>query len=290
MRQASATAQAFLASRAPGFYADLFTVTLMDGTIFRWTSFDISITYAGTTWLAQGPMLERSAISVRNTIEVPDLRVTLLALDNDFIGGTNIKTQIHNGEFDGARLRLDRLPMTFPGDTSLGPPITMFGGRVGKADITATGAQLLVKGDVVIMNQYAPRNVFQSSCLWTFCDLGCKLLEANFTDHDTVAAGSTVSFIAWSIPSSNPKIYVHGKITFTGGVLNGESRSIVVCNAAGIIVSYPFLLPPAVGDPFAILRGCDKTLSTGSDQDCTAYNNTQHFRAFPFIPQPEYGL
>ena len=53
------------------------------------------ITYGGNTWIAQSPNLARSSISVRNTVEVPELKVILSALDNDFVGGSNIKQLIH---------------------------------------------------------------------------------------------------------------------------------------------------------------------------------------------------
>jgi hypothetical protein len=195
-RTLSAAAQTYLASGAPCFPADLFTLTLVGGApVYRWTSTDIPITYGGNTWLAQAPNLERSAISVRNTVEVPELKVILSALDNDFVGGSNIKQAIHQGALDGARMRLDRLPMPAPGNTSLGPPTLMFDGRVGQVQITSTGAVIQVKGDIVVMNQYAPRNIFQTSCQWTFCDAGCTLSEARFSDTYTVGANPTIGFL-----------------------------------------------------------------------------------------------
>src|SRR5271169_6310178 len=110
MRPISSAAQAYLASQAPVFPADLFTLTLIGGSpVYYWTSTDIPITYGGITYVAQSPNLVRSSISVRNTVEVPELKVMLSALDNDFVGGSNIKQLIHEGALDGARLKLERL-------------------------------------------------------------------------------------------------------------------------------------------------------------------------------------
>jgi hypothetical protein len=104
--------------------------------------------------VAQRPNLARSSISVRNTVEVPELKVILSALDDDFVGGSNIKQLIHEAALDGARLKLERLVMPTAGNTSLGPPTVMFDGRVGQVQITATGAVIQVKGDVVIESSY----------------------------------------------------------------------------------------------------------------------------------------
>src|SRR6516162_1149400 len=126
-RVISAAAAAYLVSGAPLFPADLFTLTFVGGSpVYRWTLTDIPITYGGNTWLAQAPNLQRSSITVRNTVEVPEMKVLLFALDNDFVGGSNIKQLIHEGELDGARLKLERLAMPTPGDTSLGPPTVIF--------------------------------------------------------------------------------------------------------------------------------------------------------------------
>jgi uncharacterized phage protein (TIGR02218 family) len=293
MRPISAAAQAYLASSAGAFPADLFTLTLIGGSpVYRWTSTDIQISYGGFTWLAQSPNLSRSALSVRNTVEVPELKVTLSAFDTDFVGGSNIKQQIHEGALDGARLKLERLPMPAPGDTSLGPPTLMFDGRVGQVQLTSTGAVLQVKGDIVIMNQYAPRNIFQTSCQWTFCDAGCTLSEASFTFGYTVGGATpTISFVPWSGPPGFPAAYVFGKITMTSGINSGQVRMIRNADSSGITVSYPFFNVCAAGDTFQALEGCDKSLNAaGSIQSCQSYSNTAHFRGFPYVPPPQFSV
>jgi uncharacterized phage protein (TIGR02218 family) len=282
MRQASDAAKAFFASRAAGFYADLFTLTLKGGSVLRWTSLDIDVTWGGNTWLAQSPNLERSALSIRNTAETPKLEIMLSAIDTDFVGGSNVKTAIWQGAFDGARMELDRLPMTFPGDTSLGPPITLYAGRIGEIELTAVGAKITVCGDVVIMTQYAPRNVFQSGCQHTFCDAGCTLLASNFTVAGAVGAGSSRSFIAWGGAGT---IYRGGFITFISGANAGQIRSIRDADSSGLFLVYPLYVDPVAGDAFTAIRGCDKTLAT-----CTGdFGNQLHYRGFPFVPDASYA-
>jgi hypothetical protein len=286
----------------PYVMADLYTITLNDGsTVYRWTDFDQTLTYAygGQVFLAQGPLLHRSRLGVKNTVEVPELTIKLAALDTDFIGGLSVKTQIHNGYFDGATVALDRIYMTTPGDTTLGVvgaytsgsplllPGGMFSGRMSGAKITAVGAELTVKGANVLMNQMIPRNLYQLPCLHTFCDAGCTLVKATYTTTNTVGASPTVMLIPWGSVPGTPSIYTLGKITFTSGPAIGQIRTIKNASAAGLLLQYPLYNLPIAGDTFSVLQGCDKTYNSGSGQSCSDRSNTQHFRGFPFIPTSE---
>jgi hypothetical protein len=290
-RSASPACIATLYSRIVLYKADLFTITLLNGSVYDWTDFDQPVSYGGTTWLNQGPLLQRNRLGVKQTVEVPELEIQLSALDTDFIGGIGIKTALHNGVFDGATVLLQRLPMPVPGDISLGPPIVMFGGRMSSAQIDALGAVLLVKGANVLMNQYVPRNQFQASDNHNFCDAGCTLLASTLTLTASACAGGTTNrIIQWSGPPANQALYGLGKITMTSGPASGQIRSVAGVGAGAIVLSYPLYDTPAPGDTFSIMRGCDKTFNSGSGQSCTDYSNTQHYRGFPFIPPAETAI
>ncbi len=216
--------------------------------------------------------------------------IKLSALDTDFVGGINVKTNLHNGGLDGATVRLDRAFMPAPLDMSLGTPPLMFSGRMSQAKITAVGAELTIKGDNVLMNQYVPRNQYQGACIHAFCDAGCTLAASSFTTTHTVGASPTKLLIPWGSVPAAPGIYELGKITFTSGPAIGQVRTVRFADASGIILTYPLYNLPIAGDAFSILKGCDKTFSSGSGQSCTDYANTQHWRAFPFIPVVETAV
>ncbi len=278
MRHSTLAQRTFFASREPGLRADLFTLELADGVFHRWTSADVPITFSGRTWRAQSPNLELVSLTVRNSTEVPTLELKLSALDHDFAGGNNIKRAIHEGDFDGARLHYQMLPMQAPGDMSLAPPISLFDGRIGEIDVSATGATLKVRGDVVVMSQYAPRNIYQSSCQHRFCDPGCTLNAASFTTGGAVGGGSNKSVINLG---GNP-LARFGTITFTTGANAGHKRQIIDANGT---LAYPLWFDPQPGDLFELFLGCDKLLKTC---DLT-YNNRLHFRGFPAIPDASYA-
>jgi hypothetical protein len=294
--------------KIPFYKADLYTVTLRDRTtIYRWTDFDRTIRLIGTgaieyDFLAQGPCLQRTQLGVKNTVEVPELTITLAALDTDFVGGQSIKTQLHNGFFDGATIWLDRTlfaqaPVINTGTVSgvfggngSDPAGNLFAGRMSTAKITGVGAQLTVKGANVLMNQYVPRNEYQLPCVHNFCDPGCTLAAATFTTTNTAGAGSTRAIVKWGTVPGAPNVYTYGKVTMTSGVAIGQVRTVKFSSAAGLVLQYPFYNTPATGDTYSILKGCDKAFESGSGQSCTDYANTQNYRGFEFIPTADTAI
>lgn len=306
MRTVGGATATLIGAKIPFVKADLFTITLLSGTIFRWTDFDQDIALVGFSatyhFLAQGPCLQRTQLGVKKTVEVPELVIKLSALDTDFVGGLNIKTQLHNGYFDGATVFLDRCFMALPlptpvtatgvigGGSGLDPVGGLFAGRMSQAKITAVGAELTVKGANVLMNQYVPRNAYQVPCIHTFCDPGCTLLAATFTSANSAAAGSTNRVLQWGTVPGNPSNYRFGKIAMTGGAASGQIRTIKSASAAGIVLQYPLYNTPAPGDTFNAMKGCSKGFNDGSGQDCTTYANTQNYRGFEFTPTADNAL
>jgi hypothetical protein len=318
MRVVPTALQELLAAMVPMWKADLFTITLANGTIYRWTDLDVNINLLGYEsvpylFYAQGPLLQRSRLGVKNTVEVPEMVIKLSALDTDFVGGLGIKQQLHNGLFDGATVFLDRTFMvTKPsgplveGQTmsvtgliggtgayaGINPTGGLFAGRMSQAKITAVGAELTVKGANVLMNQYVPRNSYQVQCLHTFCDAGCTLSEATFTNNNTCAAGTTNRVLQWGTVPGNPAVFTFGKITMTSGAAIGQIRTIKVASAAGITLQYPLYNTPATSDTFAAVQGCSKGYgdNPASGQDCTSYSNTLHFRGFPYVPTADSAI
>jgi uncharacterized phage protein (TIGR02218 family) len=287
LRPCSPALAAALAGGAPLWAADLFQFTLIDGvTNFYWSSWDggAGIAWNGNTYVSQSPWLTRSKWSLTNTMEVPSLEIVLRAGDGGFAGGAQIKQQIHNGLFDGAGVFLSRAYMTAPGSTAALGALPLFGGVV--AEITIAGARVTIaaKGKNNLLDQYAPRNVYQAGCSHNFCDVNCTLNAATFTTGYAVGAGATAAFVPWSgAAPANAALYANGQIRFTSGPCSGQSRTIMNGNGAGLNLAYPLYEMPNAGDSFTALQGCDKTLATCR----TVYNNLQHRRAFDFVPPPD---
>jgi hypothetical protein len=299
MRQVNAALQAFLASRAPFVSADLFLITLQDGTVYTWTSFDQDLlvppyTYAGR----KVPLIDRSKWGVKNTIDVPEMDIQVYSNGADMPDGSNLKLAIHNGLFDYATVLLSRIFMQTPGDTSLGA-VPLFSGSVAGIELNALGFKMTVKGANVQLAQYMPRNQYQLSCIHSVYDAGCAPdpgqpgggpSRAANTVVNSAGAGCTKSFITWggAVPA-NPTQFALGYLTFTSGANVGATRTIPAggaANLAGLSVIYPFYDVPAEGDTFEVVYGCNRTYGGG----CAFFNNKNHFRAFKFVPPAEFGV
>lgn len=289
LRPASAALEAAFASGVPLWEADLFVFTLADGvTQYHWTSWDSDLRVGGILYSSRAPWLESSDWSVTNTLEVPTCTITLTSLNDNFAGSGSIKTQIHNGLFDGASFLLSEAYMETPGAVDALGAVPVFGGKVGAIDLIGTQATITGKGKVNDLDQYVPRNLFQIGCNHAFCDAGCTLNRAAHTANFAVgrAPSPSAAFIPWATAPGNPAIYNLGTLAITSGAGAGQRRTIESSTSQGLILAYPLAIVPAIGDDFSAFEGCDKTFNSGSAQSCAARNNTQHYRGYEFVPPP----
>jgi uncharacterized phage protein (TIGR02218 family) len=289
--------KAFLASRQPFDVADCFTYFLASGAIIRFTTYDKPLTCSGVTWAAPsatGWKISRNRLGVKNTVEIPELELRLSAENTVLFNGQNIKQQIHNGVFDGARVQLDRAFMPTPGNIEFGT-VLLFNGRQCGAVIDAEGITLTAKGDNVLMNQQAPRNLYQTNCLHTFCDSGCTLLESAYSFTGQICSpGSWASALVWTVPAGfTASQFTQGKVTMTSGAAIGQVRTVRLAAGIALTLTYPLYDAPAPGDTFTILLGCDRQQNSCQTRTPVAggtVNNIQHYRGYPYVPQAEIAV
>ena len=270
--------------------ADLFAFTLLDGSVHYWTSWDRDLTFQGQVYTSRSPWVECTDWDVSNTMEIPELKVYLRALNTAFDGGASIKTQIHNGLFDGCVVLMSTAYMVAP--PVILDTVALFGGKTAGVNIAGATVTIDVRGKNNDLDQFAPRNLFQIGCKHGFCDANCTLLKASFTASFAAGAGGlTSSFIPWSgAAPGNATNYQGGEITMTSGEASGQTRTVAQATSAGLALAYPLYETPAPGDTFSAFQGCDKSYKSGSGQSCTDRANTQHYRGFEFVPPPNSAI
>lgn len=234
---------------------------------------EITLTVGGFTVPVANPGAEQGVVYWTNTLGAIRARTgSVTGLDGIyyFDGGVSVQSTAYQ-----------YIPVPHPG-------VRLFGGSVANIDIAGNEATINVKGKSNLLDQYAPRNLYQLGCEHAFCDQGCTLARENFTANYTVGSGSggpTRTFIPWNgAAPGNAASYRYGTATFTSGVCAGQSRAVRLGDSTGLTLIHPLIGTPAIGDHFIAFEGCDKQLNSGSGQDCTARSNTQHWRAFPFVP------
>ena len=290
MKAADPALVSFLLSKQPFWTAALFTFQLRDGDLLKFTSTDVPITYGSDTWLPVGPLIQRTRWNAKNTLEVPSLDVTILTTGSDYAEG-NLKTLLHQGYFDGCLLNLRRAFMPTMANTVYGTPL-LFSGKTGEIKIGSRGAKITFKGLNIRMQQYMPKNRYESGCIHNLYDAGCGADRASFTITNTIGSGSDITNITWGSPPGLDTVYLNnlglGTLTITSGEDVGTSRTIDSADPFAIHLAYPLLAPPSPGDSISMVYGCDKTRD--GTHGCGFFHQISHYRGFRFIPQAEQGL
>lgn len=284
MKAASPALIALLSSANQFIMADLYTITLVGGSILRYSAASTTISANGYTF-ALGPKFERSKTKVVIGTQVDELEVRIYTDPTDLVGGVPFLQAAWQGQLDGALLQLERAFMPTYGDTSPGT-VVLFAGRVSDIDCTRTGIDLKCRSHLELLNIQMPRRLWQSSCTHTFGDPMCQFDRSSMQLTFAAEPGSTQAQVATSVDPTPANLYVQGTIVGVTGANAGSSRTVANMGSGWVSVKLPFLSSVVIGDQFQLLPGCDRTLAT-----CTnVFNNAIHFGGFPFIPTPETAV
>ncbi|WP_347473473.1 DUF2163 domain-containing protein (plasmid) [Acinetobacter thermotolerans] len=266
--------------------ADLYTITTVQGDVYRYTNYDFDLVVAGETYHSDGPIISRDGISMSLGIEVDSLSISIDVTDDQLWNEINIAKAFHNGQLDGARFKLERIFMdeATPTDTSAGA-IKLFEGRIIEPELDRNSIQASVASDLDELNVQMPRNLYQPSCTNTLFDTACGLLRQNFMVQTTIETGSTAARILCQV--NQPQgWFTQGVIEFLEGGNAGLKRTIRMHESGALLLTLPLLEAPQAGQRIKVYPGCDKRLETCQNR----FNNFARFRGAPFIPVPETAV
>jgi len=283
MKPASAALVALLAGSEQFIMADLYTLTLVGGSILRYSAAPTAISANGHTFVL-GPKFERSRTKVVIGTQVDELEVRVYPEPTDLIGDLLFLEAAWQGQFDGALLRLERAFMPTYGDTSSGT-VVLFAGRISDIDCSRTGVELKCRSHLELLNIQIPRRLWQASCTHVFGGPMCHFNRESLSITFAAGTASTQTVITNAPTSVTP--FVLGTIKGISGSNAGLSRTVAAFVSGGTVtVKLAFLLPVAAGDHFQLLPGCDRTMATCRN----VFNNEANFGGFPFIPTPETAV
>jgi uncharacterized phage protein (TIGR02218 family) len=284
MRAASPALIALLASSDRFIMADLYTITLVGGSVLRYSAAP-TVLFANGYTFALGPKFERTKTKIVIGTQVDELEVNIYTEPTDLIGGLPFLQAAWQGELDGALLQLERAFMATYGDTSPGT-VVLFAGRISDIDCTRTGIDVKCRSHLELLNIQMPRRLWQSSCTHTLGDAMCQFDRSNLQATFSAGPGSSEAQIATSVSPTPPNLYIQGTVIGVTGANAGSSRTVANMSGVWVYVRLAFLSPILPGDQFQLLPGCDRTLST-----CTnLFNNVIHYGGFPYIPTPETAV
>lgn len=276
--------------------ADIYTITLADGTVLRYCGGDQDLTVNGLLFTAggqTGPYFDRkenkATCHQKLGLQADTLTVDVIPGTAQVLGAPFL-TAVQAGTFDGAEVLLEKVFMPTWGDTRRGT-VRWFLGRIAEIDGGRSVLTMVVNSHLELLNQQMPRNLVQVGCVNNLGDGTCGVNLASYMTTGSILSGSTQMGLNASITArggvSDASVYNQGTIGFTSGALNGLSatvRAAVFGSPSTIGMLGPLPSAPAAGDTFNLYFGCNKSLTDGNG--CPKFGNTARFRGFPFVPQP----
>lgn len=266
--------------------ADLYTITTVQGDVYRYTNYDFDLNVAGHNYSCKGPIISREGISLSLGVEVDKLNVSISVTNEQTFEGIRVVQVFHNGQMDGARFKLERIFLNpnDPRNTSAGA-VLLFEGRLIEPKLDRNRVEVSVASDLDDLAIQMPRNLYQPSCNNTLFDSACALRRENYVVNTVIETGSTASRILCSL--SQPQgWFTQGVIEFLDGGNAGLKRTVRLHESGALLLTLPLLEAPQNGQRIKVYPGCDKRLETCINR----FSNKDHFRGAPYIPVPETAV
>lgn len=268
--------------------ADLYTITLQNGTVMYYTSAQSNITYGGHTFLAayldSAPGFARGSTKCAVGLESDDLEVDILFDTTTQLSGQNPAAFVAAGGLDNAVLKLDKALAPDWSNPVVNGVVNLFTGYVGETRIEQGKIALTVSSRVKVLNTSFPRNYFLPQDNNALFSAASGLTQSTYAVNGTVAAGSSRTAFTSNCTQADGWFALGSVVWKTGANAGLTSFVKAYANASGAFtLVYPLAAQPAAGDTFTAYPGYDRTQATCQ----TKFNNLAHFRGFPYVPTPE---
>lgn len=288
MKSASPELITLLSTQRQFWMCDLYTFTLVDGTVLRFTSADIDVTVGTNTFLHTGPLIKRSRTRQSIGTSVDQLDLSISADVATLLSGLPWLQAISNGALDGATVELERAFAASAADAMAGNiagTLVQFPGRGSDTSVESLTAREIVRSFMELLNTQLPRNLYQPPCGNTLYDTACGVSRAAFAAFSAVASGSTRQVLNCALANAAGYFDI-GEIVMTSGQNLGVIRTVKTYAPGVVNLAYPLPKPVTVGDSFTIYPGCDRREVTCD----TRFGNKPRFRGTPYVPVPETAL
>lgn len=285
MKTVSAGFKTMLQTSQSLMVADLYTLTLLSGTVLYYTDAPINITFGGNTFLAaqldSAPGFARGPTKTAIGLQVETLEVDILYDGGTLIMGTTPGAFANAGGFDGATLKVDKFLTPSLTDTTRGI-VNLFTGVVSDISAGSGKVTLNVSSGLVYLNAAFPRNYFMPQDNNALFDANTGLTKSAWAVTASTTSSTKTTITATSLTQA-ADWFALGYVVITSGVNAGLTRSVKAFSGGVLTLLYPLPNPCAAGDTFTTYPGYDRTQA----QATTKFGMLSRFRGFPFVPTPE---
>lgn len=268
-----ATSSAFLTNlRRPNVGLCLcWKLTLLDGTVQRYTNHDKPLTYGADLYKQTGAF-NASALTNRDGLSVDNLTITAITT-NDIP-----EEELLAGKYDGAMISIYLAQWT---DTSAGL-MPLKRGFLGEVTWKGASFDVEVRGLAETL-QRATGRVYTLECNANLGDARCKVDLTPYTFTTTISALDDGRSFGVALASQPEGYFQYGTCEFLTGANAGAKVEVLGHQVLGGVSWITLLevlpLTIAYGDEVKLVRGCDHLLTT-----CKLFGNVPNFRGFPNMP------
>lgn len=262
--------------------ADLYTFTLTNGVVLRFTSSDFDIIHNNNIFSCKNAGISRSEMSWLTGLSVDDVTLEFNPSEEDKLGDIPLVEAFRNGSFDGAEVQLD---IAFYTEGWENQPLILEKLFVGNIDVDEIGGSYVkasVKSFTELLNSAFPTHVYQASCCYSLYGAGCNVNKANFSENGYILSNSTKKQINCQLKKA-AGYYQNGVVTFLTGKNTNVKRSVKFHQSGFLTLSTPLQYAPSIGDKFTVAAGCNKTISMCQSK----FNNKANFSGTPFVPNAD---
>jgi uncharacterized phage protein (TIGR02218 family) len=258
--------------------ATCWRITRNDGSLWGYTSHDVSLNVAGLVYNPQSGF-STSAVETKEGLSVDNLELDALVLSVEFN-----EAELMAGRWDFARVEIFQVMWSNPNAGLL----ILRRGTLGEVSFTAQGPRnsttgtykAELRGLLQPISQVIGEVVSQL-CRANLGDARCKVdlpsLSVAVAVASVNAANQTISSPAIAQPAG---YFSYGRVQFTSGANEGYSMEVFSSMPGSVTLFSSMPYPVAVGDTFVLSPGCDRRFSTCR----TRFNNGVNFRGEPFLP------
>lgn len=257
-------------------WAQIWTITRTDGEVFRFTSLDRDLTYAGQTYQACDSLVPSASESVSEVDAAGSMDLS------GAIGPAGItETDLYSGLFDGAVALAELVAWS---GTSI--KRRLLKGTFGAVEQSETGFKVELLGDGAKLQQTPLISFVQPGCRWQFGDSKCGKDLGPLTVTGTIDSGNGQRSFTDAARAETAGYFTRGRVTFTSGLNNGVSAEIKSHTAGGVFELWPRMaFGIAAGVTYSMTPGCTLLqVASGGTNGCTAWANLLRYGGFPMVP------
>lgn len=254
--------------------AQVFKLTLRNGEVMGFTSFDKDIVFSEEPNLIYKAFsgMTPTAVNSSSAFNVDGLEV------QGFLEDSRItESDLKYGKYDYADVLIGELNWA---DTpySWSKVNIKRKGKLGEARIEGGKFIVEIRG---LTQQLQNKIGFlsQSSCRANLGDSKCGVNLSSFKENSLVTDIDENIYIYTTLINVS-QYFNGGKITFTSGLNKGLSYEVKSWDGLKLELQIPANYKINIGDTFEVFVGCDKSIKTCQDR----FGNAVNFRGEPFIP------